>query len=101
MAKAESESNNATGREKEQLTVTQAGQRGGCATRDRHGVEFLRKIAQKGGRTTATRYHNLLSEFGKRGGRPRRPALNEDLGEKLPEKKEDEMRSVPGSPSPT
>lgn len=67
--------------DKEEITVAEAGRRGGIMTRDRHGVEFLRKIAQKGGRATATRYHDLLSEFGKRGGRPRRPALDERMGE--------------------
>jgi len=67
--------------DKEEITVAEAGRRGGIMTRDRHGVEFLRKIAQKGGRVTATRYHDLLSEFGKRGGRPRRPALDERMGE--------------------
>jgi len=43
-------------------------------------------------------YAELLSEFGKRGGRPRRPSL-EDSGKGLPEKKGDE-RSAPGSPYP-
>ncbi len=64
-------------------------------TRDRHGVKFLRKIAQKGGRVTATRYRDLLSEFGKLGGRPRRPALNEPVGEGA----HDEKEAICGRPS--
>jgi len=66
---------------KGRLTVSEAGRRGGTTTRDRHGVAFLRKIAQKGGKVTATRYRDLLSDFGKRGGRPRRPTLNMGEGD--------------------
>ena len=64
-----------------EITVKEAGRRGGIATRDRRGVEFLRQIAKKGGETTKIRYGHLFSEFGRRGGRPRRPSL-EDMGEK-------------------
>ncbi len=77
MDKAESESRDTTGREKDQLTVAEAGRRGGIMTRDRRGIEFLRKIAQRGGQTTKRRYSHLFSEFGRKGGRPRRPALND------------------------
>lgn len=66
----------------EAITVREAGRRGGIATRDRRGVEFLREIGRKGGKVTKMRYAHLLSEFGRRGGRPRRPALNESLGKK-------------------
>lgn len=81
-----------------QLTVAEAGRRGGTTTRDRHGVEFLREIAKRGGEVTKMRYRHLFSEYGKRGGRPRRPSL-EDSGKGLPEKKGEE-RSAPESPSP-
>ena len=64
-----------------QITCREAGRRGGTMTRDRHGVASLRKIAKRGGEVTKMRYGHLFSEFGKRGGRPRRPAL-EDMGEK-------------------
>ncbi|GAI79573.1 unnamed protein product, partial [marine sediment metagenome] len=77
----------------------EAGRRGGAATRDRHGVEFLRKIAKKGGETTKRRYGHLFSEFGKRGGRPRRPSLD-SAGEGSPEKKEADAVG-PGDSSPT
>ena len=68
--------------EKEGITVAEAGRRGGTTTRDRHGVEFYREIGARGGETTKRRYGHLFSELGKKGGRPRRPALNESLGEK-------------------
>jgi general stress protein YciG len=59
-----------------EITVREAGRRGGCSTRDRYqGTGFYRRIGAKGGRATATRWRHLLSEFGRRGGRPRRPFL--------------------------
>jgi general stress protein YciG len=74
--------------EKEEITVAEAGRRGGTMTRDRHGVEFLREIAKRGGETTKKRYGHLFSEFGRRGGRPRRPVLEGGMGEESPQIKE-------------
>lgn len=81
MDKVKSESRNTTGGEKDQLTVAEAGRRGGIATRDRRGIKFLRQIAKKGGATTKARWGHLYSEFGKKGGRPKRPTLDESVGE--------------------
>jgi len=64
-----------------QLTVKQAGQRGGSRTLERHGREFFQAIGRKGGQRTAKLYRELLSDFGKRGGRPRRPTLDDCMGE--------------------
>jgi len=63
------------------ITVREAGQRGGRATAERHGEDFFRRIGKKGGNRTAELYRHLLTQFGRRGGRPRRPALGGDLGE--------------------
>jgi general stress protein YciG len=63
------------------MTVKQAGHRGGTTTRDRHGRTYYQSIGRKGGRKTAQLYRELLTEVGKRGGRPRRPALDESMGE--------------------
>jgi len=68
--------------DKEEITVAEAGRRGGRSTLEHHGAEFFREIGRKGGQRTAQLYIELLSEFGKKGGRPRRPALNDSLGEK-------------------
>jgi hypothetical protein len=68
------------------LTVVQAGRRGGQATLERRGVEFFREIGRRGGQRTKELYGDLLSRFGKRGGRPRRPDLT-DMREELPESK--------------
>ncbi len=67
--------------DKEQITVAEAGRRGGKSTLERRGIEFFRQIGVKGGKRTSELYRELLSEFGKRGGRPRRPALNMGEGD--------------------
>jgi general stress protein YciG len=64
-----------------QITVAEAGRRGGQSTLKNQGVEFFRKIGKKGGKRTAQLYRELLSEFGKKGGRPRRPALDSIMRE--------------------
>jgi hypothetical protein len=83
----------------DQISVKEAGRRGGTMTRDRHGVEFYRQIGSKGGESTKKLYGHLFSELGKRGGRPKRLTLD-SAGEGLPEKKGGEMRSAPESSSP-
>lgn len=75
--------------DKEPITVAEAGRRGGKSTLERRGIEFLREIAKKGGEVTKSRYAHLFSEFGRRGGRPRRPNLENSVGEESPRKKED------------
>lgn len=64
------------------ISVQEAGRRGGTATLEKQGVNFFREIGRKGGQRTAELYGDLLKEFGRGGGRPRRPPLNEPLGEK-------------------
>ncbi len=66
-----------------EMTVKQAGRRGGNITRGRYAAAgFYQRIGAKGGRKTAELHADLLQQFGRRGGRPRRPSLNESLGEK-------------------
>ena len=57
-----------------QITAREAGRRGGQSTLERRGTEFFREIGRKGGQRTKELYGELLREFGKRGGRPKRPA---------------------------
>ncbi len=64
-----------------QITCREAGRRGGSMTRERHGLDFYRKIGALGGETTKKRWGHLFAQFGKRGGRPRRPTLDEFVGE--------------------
>jgi len=83
---------------KEQLTVAEAGRRGGRATLENQGVDFFRRIGAKGGKRTKELYADLLKEFGKRGGRPRRPMLGQNLGEDLAEEKGGRGRPTRSSP---
>jgi general stress protein YciG len=64
-----------------EMTVKQAGRRGGNSTLERHGRKFFQQIGRKGGKRTAELYGDLLREFGKKGGRPRLPSLDEYMGE--------------------
>jgi len=63
-----------------QITVREAGAHGGRSTLEHQGVEFFREIGKKGGQRTKELYGELLSEFGKRGGRPKRPTLDGSAG---------------------
>jgi general stress protein YciG len=67
-------------------SVVEAGHRGGCKTLERHGREHFRAIGKKGGERTRELYGDLLREFGRRGGRPQRPDLDEVMGEEIPKK---------------
>jgi hypothetical protein len=78
---ARPKSNSIGDRKSDQLTVGEAGRRGGRATFERRGVMFFREIGRRGGQRTAELYADLLREFGKRGGRPRRPGLDKPVGE--------------------
>ena len=69
-----------------ELSVKEAGKRGGQATLRKHGRTFFSKIGRKGGKRTAQLYRAMLTDFGKRGGRQRRPQLVYSPGH--PEKQE-------------
>ena len=62
------------------ISVQEAGRRGGESTLERRGTDFFREIGRKGGQRTAELYRELLKEFGKKGGRPKRPTLDESAG---------------------
>jgi general stress protein YciG len=55
-----------------EVSVREAGRRGGIKTRDRYGLDFYREIGSKGGQSTKKRYANIFAEIGKLGGRPNR-----------------------------
>lgn len=66
--------------------MVEAGRRGGRRTLERHGRDHFRAIGKKGGERTKELYAELLREFGRRGGRPQRPDLDEAMGEEIPKK---------------
>ena len=71
----------------ENITVAEAGRRGGRTTLERLGTDFFREIGRKGGLRTKELYGSLFKEYGRRGGRPRRPSLDEYLGEEAKNKR--------------
>lgn len=66
----------------DEISVREAGRRGGRATVESQETDFFKRIGRKGGKRTAELYADLLKEFGRRGGRPRRPPLHEHVGER-------------------
>jgi len=65
---------------REELTVRQLARRGGLATFRKHGREFYVRIGKKGQQTTRAKHHHRAREWGKLGGRPRKPTI-EEMGE--------------------
>lgn len=61
---------------KESLTVVEAGRRGGLTVLRDRGREFFVEIGAKGQKELRKRYPGMASEWGKKGGRPRKNNLN-------------------------
>ena len=52
------------------MSVREAGRKGGTTTRARYGPEFFQEIGQKGGKAVSERYTNEhFREIGRKGGR--------------------------------
>lgn len=52
------------------MSVREAGRKGGKTTRARYGAEFFQEIGSKGGKTVSERYSNEhFREIGRKGGR--------------------------------
>ena len=65
-----------------EMSVSEAGKRGGERTAETHGHEFYQEIGkkggQKGGETTAERYgHEFYEEIGHKGGQKVRKLIQE------------------------
>jgi len=57
------------GRERGEMTVREAGRKGGRATKARHGPEFYEEIGRKGGTTTKKRHGpQFYVKIGRKGG---------------------------------
>jgi len=64
------------------ITVSEAGRKGGNRTSETHGREFYQEIGhmggEKGGRVTSKRYgHDFYSSIGHKGGQRVRELINE------------------------
>lgn len=57
--------------EEKELTVKEAGRRGGEAVKKKYGAEFYAQIGRLGGERTKQKYGvEFYAEIGKRGGKP-------------------------------
>jgi general stress protein YciG len=58
------------GGEEGNMSVREAGRKGGRTTRQRYGAEFFQEIGAKGGKAVSERYSNEhFREIGRKGGR--------------------------------
>ena len=62
------------------ITVSEAGRRGGLSVFGARGCQFFAEIGKKGQRAMRARHPNMASQWGKLGGRPRKPKLEEITG---------------------
>ncbi len=58
------------------ITVNEAGRRGGLTALKNHGREFFAEIGRRGQKAMRAKYPDSASEWGKKGGRPRKFDLN-------------------------
>ena len=67
--------------EKRLLTVVEAGRIGGLTTLRDKGRQFFVQIGAKGQTELRKRYPGMSSEWGKKGGRPRKTGVEQKWGE--------------------
>ena len=58
------------------VSVAEAGRKGGLAVLSNKGHAFYSQIGRKGQQAMRAKYPNMASEWGRRGGRPRKLDLN-------------------------
>jgi len=58
------------------ITVNEAGKKGGLSVLRNRGRQFFTKIGKQGNLAMRHKYPNMASEWGKLGGRPRKPKLH-------------------------
>ena len=56
-------------------SVSEAGRKGGLTVLQKKGRNFFIEIGRKGQRVMRKRYPNMASEWGKKGGRPRKEVI--------------------------
>ena len=62
------------------VSVNEAGRRGGLAVFRTRGRQFFAEIGRKGQRALRARHPNMASRWGKLGGRPKKPKLEDVMG---------------------
>jgi hypothetical protein len=64
------------------LTVAEAGRRGGLRLLQTRGRAHFGAIGRKGQQAMRRKYPGMATEWGKRGGRPRKLTLGQIMGER-------------------
>ncbi len=64
------------------MTVIEAGRKGGFTAFERRGRQFFVEIGKRGQKAMREKYPSMASEWGKRGGRPKKLPLTQIVGEK-------------------
>jgi len=59
------------------LTVVEAGRKGGLATFAKLGRPWFIEIGAKGQQVLRSRYPGMAQEWGRKGGRPKKPCLSD------------------------
>jgi general stress protein YciG len=74
-----------------EMTVREAGRRGGNRVKERHGIEFFRMIGQKGGKTTSERHgREFYQRIGRKGGQKGGSRLRELIAQGKAEETKEE-----------
>jgi general stress protein YciG len=63
------------------MNVVEAGRKGGLTVLRKLGREFYVRIGQQGQIVMRQKYPNMASAWGKKGGRRKKPNLEEKMGE--------------------
>ena len=65
-----------------EMTVVEAGRKGGHATLRKRGRQFFVDIGREGQAAMRAKYPGMAGVWGRMGGRPRKLTLSEIMGEK-------------------
>lgn len=63
------------------ISVVEAGRIGGLTVLRTRGPQFYSKIGRKGQEAMRRKHPDMASEWGKKGGRPRKATLAKNMGE--------------------
>lgn len=64
------------------ITVVEAGRKGGLKVLETHGRDFFVRIGRKGQGAMRAKYPDMAKQWGKLGGRPKKPSLGLLMGER-------------------
>lgn len=70
------------------ISLREAGRKGGLTVLRKRGRAFFVEIGQKGQLAMQAKYPGMASQWGKLGGRPKKPCLKEMGGGSKPKRKE-------------